>query len=797
MNVTSRTFLWMAWVGVCWLLPLALQAEDSDVLVLPDRPPDAVRWAAGEVLGVLERSGSLAGLPPQSIRVEIPASGSTLGAEAYDLLAPTDGPITIRGGDGAGAMYGLLELAEQLADSQPRQDWKSVRARLVPRAQRPFVDLRALNLFLHVGAHGKLAAWFEDAECWSKLLALLAYSRFNLIDLHGTYQPQSTAFGDAVVLLGGAGEDAARYRAVLKRIVEHAAARGIRVGLMNYGRGKEERIEDDAGAAARIVRDVPGLAWFGARLKRSGADGVKFFEEVYVEPARRAGFQGAFYTRSWGTDLDTVRKLSRAAGGALGVELKFNGEHLGLPYPAVHGRGEDYGFQDFLLPNRNFQPVWQVRAAGTHRVFRWADPEFIRTAARSFRLGGARGFSLEPAWAYGAPELSARHRNPPPGMRYEFELNADFYRNWGRLTYDPLESNGVLARAAVRRHGPESGLQAFALLARMSRIVPQVYAGACPGLDHRESAPELEPGLLERGKSGAPRSLEAWAALAPLDSARGCSPLEWAAAVAEGRQEWRESPWQAAATLDVNAAEVRREANALLARIEAAHAPEALIELCAEARALAALGASTAARWRALCAWALLRKGVDPRWARIAADEMNASVAAWRVLADESDRVFLPVQDPLRAGADFTWASMTPRLVRVAESLQRLSERGKEGTDWVDKPRLWERATQTPADLDVPALQVELREGRTRIELRFPPLGRQPVGIEVLFKPLRSERDWEARSLRGSTGLYAIDLPAPPGGLLIRFRGADEQGRGWQWSDPNRGMPYVWTSEPP
>ncbi|MBE7465534.1 MAG: hypothetical protein HS116_18815 [Planctomycetes bacterium] len=797
MVISSRTYQRIVWFGVCWLLPLALQAEETDVLVLPDRAPDAVRWAAGEVLSVLERSGALAGLPPHSIRVGISASGSALGVEAYDLSAPTDGPITIRGGDGPGAMYGLLELAEQLSVSQPREDWKSVRARLVSRAQRPFVALRALNLFLHVDAQGKPAVWFEDAECWSKLLTLLAYSRFNLIDLHGTYQPQSTAFGDAVVLLGGAGEDAARYRAVLKRIVEHASARGIRVGLMNYGRGKEDRIEDDASAVERIVRDVPGLAWFGARLKRSGADGVKFFEEVYVEPARRAGFQGAFYTRSWGTDLDTVRKLSRAAGGALGVELKFNGEHLGLPYPAVHGRGEDYGFQDFLLPNRNFEPIWQVRAAGTHRVFQWADPEFIRTAARSFRLGAARGFSVEPIWAYGPPELSARHRNPPPGLRYEFELNADFYRTWGRLAYDPLESNGVLARGAVQRHGPEFGPLAFALLARMSRIVPQVYAGACAGLDHRESAPELEPGLLERGKSGAPRSLEAWAALSPLDGARGCSPLEWAAAVAEGRQEWRESPWQAAATLDSDAAAVHREANALLARIDGAPAPEALIELCAEARALAALGASTAARWRALSAWALHRKGVDPLWARIAADEMNASVTAWRVLANESDRVFLPVQDPLRAGADFTWSSMTPRLERVAESLQRLAERGKDGTDRVALPRLWERATQTPADLDVPGLQWELQEGKTRIELRFPPQGRQPVGIEVLFKPLRSERDWEARSFRGSSGLYTINLPAPPGGLLVRFRGADAQGRGWQWPDLKKGLPYVWTAGPP
>jgi hypothetical protein len=81
---------------------------------------------------------------------------------------------------------------------------------------------------------------------------------------------------------------------------------------------------------------------FGSRVKRAGSEAAQRFEDACVKPARVAGFKGPFYTRSWGSDRETMTQMAKGAAERFFVEVKYNGEQLGLPYPAIQGWGEDY-----------------------------------------------------------------------------------------------------------------------------------------------------------------------------------------------------------------------------------------------------------------------------------------------------------------------------------------------------------------------------------------------------------------------------------------------------------------------
>jgi hypothetical protein len=620
-------------VGAAWW---AARAGEATAVVLPENAPEPVRWAAGELAAALRARQPAGGVPAGAIRVclEPPPPDAAATPEAFTLRAGADEPVTVTASDATGAMYGLLEAAEQLEAVPGASSWAELRARLSPVAVRPAVRVRAVNLFLHVTPEGRLADWFHDEEFWRRLLELLARSRFNLIDLHGAYCPKTTVFSNLLPLFtGGDGPDSAPAKNLdmLRRVVAQAAGRSLRVALLNYdnregGHRRDDSSSPSATRVAEILRGCPGLGLLGFRVKRTGANAVDSFEESYLKPCRAAGFHGSLYTRSWGTDRSTVARLARDWSDGFLVEVKYNGEQLGTPYPALHGWGEDYSFQDYLLHPRSFEILWQIRANGTLRVFPWGDPAFVRRAAASFSLGGAAGFTIEPHWAYFSVDPKDRYRDPRAALaedeRYLFERDWAFYALWGRLTYDPATPDAVFARTFVARHGPAAGLAAFRTLTRMSRIVPAVYAAYAMGVDHRDAAPEMELGLLTKNRDHW-RGLDELCAIQPLDRARACSPAEFAAAAAEGRPEPRISPVEAAAELDRFAAETDAAAVELMGAAGSGdsmdvHAvpgrPAAARVLASEARALACLGASTAARLRALTAYAFYRRTNDARW---------------------------------------------------------------------------------------------------------------------------------------------------------------------------------------
>ena len=480
--------------------------------------------------------------------------------------------------------------------------------------------------------------------------------------------------------------------------------------------------------------------------------------------------------------------------------MKYNGEQLGTPYQALQGWGEDYAYEDFLNPPHDFSVIWQVRANGTCRIFPWADAGFVRIAAQSFTLGGAAGFSIEPHWAYFLPDPARRYRDPTgalaEGERYLFERDWAWYFYWGRLTYDPTTAAPVLLHPWLKRYGHRAGDAAARTLTYMSRIVTTLYTAQAYGVDHRDAAPEMEIGILNK-KRDHWRSLDELCDIAPLDRVRGCSPSEFAAAAASRRQEPRLTPIDFAIALEHLVTETHAAADELTAMLSEARNAPAAGTLALEARTVAGLGLAGASRLRGLTAFAFYRHTGDPRWLNKANVELNRATTRWMAMADTADKLYLPVQDPLRAGRDYTWRSVRAHHQRLLVEIHALVERAKkDNANLTGTPELANVYLRPRAVFGTPEVTVARKEDeKLRVSVRFPAGAPRPDSLRVLHKPLDSRMSWSVTGMEQRSGVFGVELRDSPGGLLLQFQSTDKEQRGWLWPDAKRTLPFIWSEQ--
>lgn len=218
--------------------------------------------------------------------------------------------IEIKGGktrivasDEVGALYGAYEYAEQIRR----------RGRATATAKEPFLPERGMNLFLTLPWNTQkndtdydVAAltdparwWFHDDDYWRSLFDLMARSRLNWLDIHGTWDISVT---DAPNLYGyfvtspsfprvGVPDPVKEANMKqLNRVIALAHAHGIRVSLMAYQAGLKiphnptppyEATEANIYTYTRevveqMIRRAPGLDAIGFRIGESGK-GEAFF----------------------------------------------------------------------------------------------------------------------------------------------------------------------------------------------------------------------------------------------------------------------------------------------------------------------------------------------------------------------------------------------------------------------------------------------------------------------------------------------------------------------------------------
>jgi hypothetical protein len=737
-------------------------------------------------------------------------------AESF-VIAAVEGTTWIVGRDPTGAMYGALEIAERLR----LEGAAAVPPPSVTRGA-PTVAFRAANLFWvlpdNLPDASETSWWFLDEGFWRGYLDLLAHARLDVLDVHGMYDVSTTAFPNALLYLarsasfpevGVPAADRDRNLAMLNRVIGMAAARGIRVGLMTYqasssvdGSGTEALSDADLQtyireAAADVATRAPALAMLGFRTGESGR-AATWYENTFVAGVQQAAPSMTISTRTWQSSKPEILALASSIGPNMVLESKFNGEHLGPPYAIAGGQMATWGsysYQTYLNPPRPWTFVFQVRAGGTHQIFRQASYARAQRTMLSLAMSPAiAGFTLEPPHAY-TPQEDFYHASAADQFSpWAFARDDLMYLLWGRLGYDPTEPEDRFRQILAREAGTD---RLWPALEAASDIVPWIVTGRTCGADSRQFEPEMELGgdvAQWAGVPGGPASVPSCAGATPFDTFAIAAPGEVAGDLVAGARSSKLSP------LDV-AAQVLADADIAATASTLAGDPDPLVrDLAREAVAVADLGAYFGHKLRGATALAVYAGTGAPAWLDAARVETGTADDAWRTLVLDTAYI-RPFYERLRMqglGYDpFHWSLEVPALAADTMALDEIGAAvdaappGFAGTlpdpaVWLATPRAAAPALADlaidPADPTAPVWSV-----RARFATPVP----ADATVSVLWKPFDSETDWSAvAATPAPDGSFAASITGGGAGALfaIEVRTADGA---WRLPDALAGVPYV------
>jgi hypothetical protein len=794
-------------------------AIDATAALCPDQhePSDPIDYGRCEISRALSDSHSTSEVRIATVGDPDAPSADKVDPRPESFVIVAVGATTwIVGRDPNGALYGALELAERL-----RLDGAAVLPVAEPITGTPAVAVRAANPFLVLPDIGEDRShwWFLDPSFWRTYLDLLAHARMNLLDLHGMYDLETTIFPNALLYfarsssypdVGVASVDRESNLAMLNQVVRLAKARGIRVGLMSYRADSSpdglapEQLDENAlktytrEAALDLATRAPDLSRIGFRIGESGRP-AQWYRDTFLAGVHAAGTGIGVYTRTWVTSKDEILALLAGEPDSAIVEAKFNGEHWGPPYAIAGGQFTDwssYSYQGYLNPPTPYTFVFQVRAGGTHRIFRQASYERTRQAIRSLSMSPrVAGFTLEPPTAY-FPQHDSHHANPADRpSEWTFARDDMMYLLWGRLGYDPDTPERIFQAELSRRTGtPElwDSLQAA------SDIVPWIQTGHTCGPDGRDYAPELEMGGdlgVWASRPGQPSPKDACRAAGPFDTFAVAAPAEAADDLVRGRATTRVSPLEIARRV---LADSDRASAASSVMIPPGN--RAALDVVRECVAVADLGRFFAHKLRAATALAVHTRTADARYLAAARAESAAAAAAWQKLAEHTAYI-LPFAERLRMktlGYDpFHWSKETPKLDAdvvaidsVAASVQKtppvFTGTLPEPTAWLDASS----AMRVPAQLTIEPPDPTSSAWVVTVAFSSPlPPG---TSVRVLWKPYASETRWSTAEA-SPTGLasYAATVAGGGQGGLFAAEVETSSRTGWRVPQLTEGTPYV------
>lgn len=500
-------------------LQAALEQKGLRVHVTSHRLPAGIQF----IVGGMSDPDPAADRP---YRQKVPRS-----PEAYAISIKSGRRVFVEGSDATGAMYGALSVAEQIDEAHGSSH--DLMSQIHPSVESPYLKIRGINMFITTQDIDNPESGFWSDEYWKDFLDMMARDRYNFLDIHGPCDAVTLTFPNAYSYfislpdfpqVGVGRVRAARNMAQLQKVIRMAARRGVHVGYMNYEAsppigpwntrrfGVDERwtpitqsfltgpavVRYTREAVASFLKQLPDLWMFGFRIGESGQP-ADFYKETYLDALKSASPHLKVYLRTWIADPEKVRELGRLLSQPLYIEIKYNGEQLGLPYQAALG-GREYppsgSYENYTDYPRDYSIIWQIRAHGTHRVFCWMSPGFARRTVRSCKFGDGLGFSMEQMNAY-CPEEDYLHNNPAIDHRfYKWMFQRYWMWNlvWGRTAYDPDTPDQVFVSHFIQHFGSQAGPLVFKALTDSSKIVPFIYAYHNVGLDHQDFAPEFETG---------------------------------------------------------------------------------------------------------------------------------------------------------------------------------------------------------------------------------------------------------------------------------------------------------------
>ncbi len=433
-----------------------------------------------------------------------------LGKEAFTIESSGKN-VKVTGGDPVGVMYGLLDVKEQLANGKNRVE----KADEAPRF--PFRALK-FNLPWDSYRRGKAlqlhAETCRDTTFWQAFLDMMAENRFNALTLWNlhpfNYMVRTEKYPEAC---GFSDEELAGWQTFWKALFRMAKERGIETYLVNwnifvssefaaahdvatYCLGDDyfvdngdtsEIIKDYMREAVKTVIDTyPNLTGLGITLGEAmggmtAGEREQWLLDSFIEGMRMASRKIKFIHRvplsagkgSGGSTDVSVERMTRRTLDSLScvkspieIELKFNWSHghSCTDLVKVHGgKLTDAYWNPFP---QNYKLAWMIRNEDFFAL-RWGQPSFIRDHIAKNGEPYVNGYFVGSECYIPAKDYITAL--PNTSYRYAFDRQWMFYKEWGRLLYDPETPDQVFLNAFERKF-PGKGNILFEAQKKVSRI---------------------------------------------------------------------------------------------------------------------------------------------------------------------------------------------------------------------------------------------------------------------------------------------------------------------------------------
>lgn len=421
------------------------------------------------------------------------------------IIKNKNGHITILGADDAGAMYGALDVKEQL--EQNGFQLKIV----VQKKEEPRFSFRAIKFNLPWMAYRQNFCLTQqdnvvrDLKFWKSYLDMMAANRFNVLSLWSLHIfhymvkpinfPEATSFTDVEMLA---------WKNFWTKLFAMAKERGIETYIINwntfvspsfaaannlmkynarpshFGPGDTAKIIEQytKEIITQVINEYPGLNGLGitlgermggqspderrAWLDRTVFAGMKAANRKikFVYRAPLSANEGSGGSTSEDNDLKTRKQIeSLDIVNPAYVEFKYNWSH-GHSSPKlfiVHGGKLTDKYRN-PLPDK-YKYVWTVRNEDFY-LLRWGQPDFIREFIRNNRYDYVDGCFIGSEVFIPAMDFMSKPGNFKD-WDYHFQRQWLWYACWGRLLYDPLTPDAVFENMLAVKYKSSSGKTAL------------------------------------------------------------------------------------------------------------------------------------------------------------------------------------------------------------------------------------------------------------------------------------------------------------------------------------------------
>jgi hypothetical protein len=431
--------------------------------------------------------------------------------------------IALSGGDASGLMYAALDTADRIGWSHgdPFQYVRNT-------SEKPYLAERGVSMYTMQRAYFESRLY--DETYWKRYFDTLSADRINNFVVIFGYEnggfmaPLYPYFFDvkefpSVEMVGITKPQQAHNTAAFQTLIRLAHERGIAVtaGIWDHIYRGGVQGGGIPGASQNAGQRVPGLVWgvTAQNLAAYNKAALRRFLEVFPDIDAiqfrmhdESGLKKEEIEPFWHDVFSDIRRthpdlrLDLRAKGLpdaviddalnLGLKAKISTkywmEQMGLPFHPTHINTEDqrnrrHSYADLLRYPQHYKVHWQLWSGGTTRLLLWGDPEYVRRFAATARLYHGDSFEINEMLA--TKMLGEPHDEKPLEILnaayrfydYEFERYWQFYRLWGRLSYNPETPAEVWEHEFTARFGA-AGAPVSRALELASRVLPRIVAAS-------------------------------------------------------------------------------------------------------------------------------------------------------------------------------------------------------------------------------------------------------------------------------------------------------------------------------